>query len=288
MRQVQESRFYSIMFDETSDVSGKNVMSFMVRIIRDNEIAEYFLGFFNVHEEAKEFISHDEPSITGIVLGKVVVKIAQSFGLDLKNCVSIGTDGAAVMTSPEKGAVQYIKSECSEIATHSYCLSHVLNLCVSDSINGQCADSVIKLINKCQSFFQFAKRNEVLMKHSASDKRKLKSCSKTRQIERLEAISVFKNRLKSIFVSLLDIEKWSDSISASKAQKLRMKIGNFDTVVHLVFLENIMKDLSPLAVFLQSKQIDLSKVLERIQAHAKSVESKVTSKNSLMLFNVLI
>ena len=49
-----------------------------------------------------------------------------------------------------------------------------------------------------------------------------------------------------------------------------------------------MKDLSPLAVFLQSKQIDLSEALERIQAHAESVESKVTSKNSLMLFNVLM
>ena len=107
-----------------------------------------------MHKEGETFIVNEEPSITGIVLGKVVISICKRLGLDMQNCVSIGTDGASLLTSKEKGAVKFIKEKSSTLATHSYCLSHLINLCVSNSTSIPSAEFVIETINKICSFFQ--------------------------------------------------------------------------------------------------------------------------------------
>ena len=43
------------MFDETTDVLGKNILTFVVRYLKNGELIENFLSFFDVHEYAKEF-----------------------------------------------------------------------------------------------------------------------------------------------------------------------------------------------------------------------------------------
>ena len=94
-----------------------------------------------------------EPKITGEILGKVVIKLCKSLGLNLEHCVSIGTDGAAVCSSLEHGAVRYVKENAALFCSHSN---------VSDLSN---ASMVIKYVNKIASFFQYAKRGEVLARN---------------------------------------------------------------------------------------------------------------------------
>ena len=112
------------------------------------------MGFYDLHSEAQAFFTGGEPSVTGTVLGKVIVSLCQKLNINLKKCVSIGTDGAALIVSKEKGAVKYIKDNASKIASHSYCLSHLLNLCVSNCTSIGSAEYVIEIINKTCSFFQ--------------------------------------------------------------------------------------------------------------------------------------
>ena len=155
---MRRSEFYSIAFDETTDVSGKNIMSIVARYIdaEDGSINEDFLGFYNTHDFAKaENLYEDEAEkkLTGIVLGKVVEAIMKNYGLEMAKIVSYGSDGAAVMTSKEKGAISYLKQN-SKHAVHSYCLSHCLNLCISEVTGIPEFEFVIKYINKIASFFQ--------------------------------------------------------------------------------------------------------------------------------------
>lgn len=152
--EIRAAPFFSLMFDETSDVTGKSIITIVVRFLKNNSIVERFLGFYSVQQLGEEFFESNERSVTGIVLGKVVLKIAAKLGLDLSKCASVGTDGAAVNVSKEKGAVELIKSHSSSFTTHSYCLSHLLNLCVSSCHTVPIVDFVISLINKTCSFFR--------------------------------------------------------------------------------------------------------------------------------------
>ena len=157
LNKVRLSSCFSIAFDETTDTAGKNIMSIIVRYMYNQELCEDFLGFFNTHAiaEKKKFFDPDctEKKLTGIILGKIVGTVVEEFGLDLNKCVSLGSDGAAVLTSVEKGAIAYLKS-ISKHAIHSYCLSHCMNLCVSEVTGIAEIEIVVGLINKIASFFQ--------------------------------------------------------------------------------------------------------------------------------------
>lgn len=144
------------MFDETTDVSGSSQLTLVIRYVHDSKIKEDFAGFWNVQKIAANILEAGvtEPSITGVVLGKVVLTICKDLGLDMTNCVSIGTDGASVLLSKDKGAVKFIKENGCPLATQSYCLSHMINLCVSSSTEIASAAFVTKTINKTCDFFQ--------------------------------------------------------------------------------------------------------------------------------------
>ena len=156
MANVSTSGVYSILFDETSDVSGSNMMSIIVWYWVQGEIHEDFVGFYNtldIAEKMNFFENEDEKKLTGIVIGKIVEHIVTSLGLDLALCVSFGSDGAAALTSKEKGAIAYLKSK-APYSVHSYCLSHTLNLCVSSMTGKAEIDLVINQINKICCFFK--------------------------------------------------------------------------------------------------------------------------------------
>lgn len=152
---VKRCKVYGIMFDETSDVSSNSMLSIVIRYFDDNnKIREDFLGFFSIFEMAKKLYNMDEPKITGEVLGNLVKYIIESFGLRLENCISIGTDGASMLVSKRVGAVQKIK-ESSPQATHSYCLSHLINLSINALSKNPRASLVISTIKKCHNFFKY-------------------------------------------------------------------------------------------------------------------------------------
>ena len=83
---------------------------------------------------------------------------------------------------------------------------------------------------------RFAKQNEVLAKNFKNSI-KLKHCSNTRQIDRLEAIRVFKKALPAIFQALKEIKSWDDQITSREAAKYKQKISSFDFIKTLAFIK---------------------------------------------------
>ena len=60
LKHINSANFFSIMFDETTDISGNNVLCIVVRYIRNNAIVEQFIGFFNIFKEAEEFFGAEQ------------------------------------------------------------------------------------------------------------------------------------------------------------------------------------------------------------------------------------
>ncbi|KAG5879154.1 hypothetical protein JTB14_033359 [Gonioctena quinquepunctata] len=128
---VKKSNYFSIIFDETTDIAHISQMSLTIRNVnKEYEVHGRFIGFLNCHDH---IYNHDqnkrmnsnlhihpldenqinqnelaEPKLTGEILGKTVILVLQEMSLDLSNCVGTGADGCAVMTSVVRGAVQQI------------------------------------------------------------------------------------------------------------------------------------------------------------------------------------
>lgn len=129
LKEIKESKFYSVIFDETTDISHSSQMSLVIRYVHKAVVKENFIAFIDCHAYVYNTDTEKnlEPKLNGEVLGDAVISLLQKFDLDLKYCVGIGTDGCSVMVSLVRGAVQKIQSYAKN-AIHCPCANHALNL----------------------------------------------------------------------------------------------------------------------------------------------------------------
>lgn len=177
LKEVKNSRYFSIIFDETTDISNISQMSLSLRYIDSNHrVQEKFINFLDCHEYvygqgkrraimSTNNIDHEsddnlcdfdptkklEPKLSGEILGDTVVSILKEMSIELNDCVGIGTDGCTVMTSTIHGAVQQIKKSANN-AIHSPCSNHSLNLSISKSSNVQSVRNSMGIIQDIISF----------------------------------------------------------------------------------------------------------------------------------------
>lgn len=98
--EVAQSEAFSIMVDETKDVSKKEQMSFVIRYYYNGSILESFLAF-----EAAE-------RLDAASLSQKITQFMQKYGLDYRNhLVGQAYDGASVMSGKNTGVQARIKAE---------------------------------------------------------------------------------------------------------------------------------------------------------------------------------
>ncbi|KAF0719043.1 52 kDa repressor of the inhibitor of the protein kinase-like, partial [Aphis craccivora] len=211
--EVNTNQFYSIIFDETTDVSHISQMSLTLRYIdKKNNIYELFVGFINCHDtfnknqtaipnnDLSDTLIDDhlfkEPKLTGNVLGNIVVSELKEMSLNLKNCIGIGTDGCSVMTSVLRGAVQEVQKSCPN-AIYSW-------------------------------------------------------------VEHHTSIIDFEINMSEIVESLTHISQWTDQVSSSKANSLLLGLCNFEFIITLYILSNILSITLPASKMLQGVNLDVN------------------------------
>lgn len=89
---VKSSRFYSIMFDETTDLANKFQLTLVLRYVSDGNIYEQFVEFTDVtsklnasddtddpendvEDYTEIFVVEEKVKLTGAKVGEVVLKI---------------------------------------------------------------------------------------------------------------------------------------------------------------------------------------------------------------------
>ncbi|XP_050065351.1 zinc finger MYM-type protein 1-like [Aphis gossypii] len=119
IHRIKNSKYFSIIFDSTPDVSRKEQLCQIIRYIREvnNEfiIEESFVDFINTNEKTGRGIATD------------VLQKLEKDGLDFKNCRGQGYDNGANMA----GKYQGVQARLKEINKHAEfvpCAAHSLNL----------------------------------------------------------------------------------------------------------------------------------------------------------------
>ncbi|XP_066981186.1 zinc finger MYM-type protein 1-like [Macrobrachium rosenbergii] len=91
LEEIHQSKVFSILMDETTDVSHTEQVSFVVRYVHDFKIKERFIQVFNVQ------------STTGEALEKEVISMLNANNLNIDDMRGQGYDGAANMSGIYNG-----------------------------------------------------------------------------------------------------------------------------------------------------------------------------------------
>ncbi|CAN7988762.1 unnamed protein product, partial [Ixodes hexagonus] len=222
MQWVHEAGIYSLMFDETTDMSHASQLSLVLRYVHKNKVREDFVQFVDPRNDAEASDSCTaEPVLTGKVLGERVVQMLRNIGLDLEKCVGIATDGCSVMTSELCGAVNEIKQHAPN-AVHCPCFNHALNLSLSRSSRAQAVKNAAGIMKEVISFFTASSKRSKVLKDTLGSQ--LKGLCETRWVERHDSVIQFRQSLPSVSKALDVVAKWQKA-------------------VYLPLLDNVLEDL---------------------------------------------
>ena len=119
--EMKDSNFISIILDDTTDVSNKSQLSFILRYCtKDNKVLERFIGFIDIGNSRSADALYDTVQRIVIEYSCETKLVAQSY------------DGAAVMA----GHLNGLQSKIRQTYPHAifiHCMAHRLNLVLSQS-----------------------------------------------------------------------------------------------------------------------------------------------------------
>ncbi|XP_063216569.1 uncharacterized protein LOC134527639 [Bacillus rossius redtenbacheri] len=196
IERIKNAKYWSIIFDETTDRAHAEQMTLIVRYVYNSTVREDFLFFVDAFKSLQNphvdnqgpDVVRKEVRLTANALARIVIDYTKDLGLDLNYCVGVGTDGCAFMTSEKCGAV----SELLRVATnakHVSCYNHALNNSISKSSKIQSVRNATAVMKEVIAFFsQSAKKNAVLKAHVGSQLIRL---CETRWVERHDAVILF-------------------------------------------------------------------------------------------------
>ena len=119
---LHSAEFYSIMVDETTDVSNKEQAVLCFRWVSDDLIAhEDFVGLYRIENtEAKTLVN-------------MILDVLTRLNLSIKKLRGQCYDGASAMSGPRSGVAKQIR-DLESRAVYTHCYGHSLNLACMDTI----------------------------------------------------------------------------------------------------------------------------------------------------------
>lgn len=122
IQEIKKCDYYSIMVDETCDISVHEQVTFCIRTVHENfDISEDFIGLY------------ETKNTEAGTLFEIVKDILLRLDLSLENLRGQCYDGASQMSGKFKGLQKLVK-DLQPRATFVHCTAHSINLAVEDSL----------------------------------------------------------------------------------------------------------------------------------------------------------
>jgi hypothetical protein len=189
LNRIKESKYYSIMFDCTPDVSHKEQMSQVLRYVYISN------GTVSIEETFIDFIESHEKTGEGLAL-EITEKLKKD-DLKVSNCRGQSYDNAANMSGKYIGVKTRIL-QINNLAMYVPCNAHSFNLVGNDA--AKVCIRMITFFDTVQQIFNFfsssTSRWTTLMKGINIS---LKCTSSTRWSAKQHSVSALKRNLKNVY-----------------------------------------------------------------------------------------
>ncbi|MGH0123448.1 UNVERIFIED_CONTAM: hypothetical protein FKN15_012539 [Acipenser sinensis] len=250
VNEVKKAEVFSIIADETMDLSRHEQVALIVRYVNQSfEIQERFIGFYRTLQT------------DGASLATLIKSTLSALGLDISALRGQCYDGAANMRGPYKGVATRILSE-NPLAYYVHCYAHILNLCVVDMVS--CIPVVrnaFGILQALRNFIEVSSKRHAVFEKITSEKTysagpaTLKSLSDTRWNCRVEAIRAV-------------LENFDEMVLGN--------VQDFNFLYCMFFMRRVLMQTNHLSKFLQSKDF----TYQTAMAMAKSTVSVLKEMRS--------
>lgn len=247
IKDVQHAAAYSILADESCDISGKEQLSIGVRFFDNerNESREEFLGFVELD------------AMDANTIATSIANFFQNTGLDLEKCVGQGYDGCSTMSGKDNGVQKRLR-EIYPKAIFVHCASHRLNLVVND-LNQ--VSQIRNSVSTVRDTINFFKESTIRRKYIPN----IPSLCETRWSQKYKSISVFNTNVDAIIETLDQISKERNYASRNKSYQLHSAVTKPEFVFCLKLIAKYSALIEPVVNTMQSKSVDLLKCKKHIQ-----------------------
>ena len=263
---IKSANFYSIMADESCDVSNTEQLSFGVRYVKNFEAFECFVG---LHEVENTSADH-------VVKAMKLILIACDF--DFSKIRGQCYDGASSMSGYKTGVKTQILSE-NKKALYIHCYNHALNLSVMDTLNK------IKLFKDTMSFceellilFKKSPKRATLLKklklETFDDTPGLISFAKTRWTVKGASLNSIILNYRAVYKVLKDsFQKEKVTEMKSRINGVLFQMKNFNFYFGIALAKEILFITDNLAKLLQRKDLSAAEGKELYKITAKALET---------------
>lgn len=250
---------YSIIADETSDISCKEQLSICIRYCTNTlESDEVFLGFY------------ESPKTDAATLHRIIRDILARYGLAFKQLRGQGYDGGSNMAGRVTGLQKRISDENPK-ALYFHCSGHQLNLAVQDACHKNViASQAMTILNSVIDFIRdspkrLSRFKEIVSTNSnpnCSQMSHIKPLSDTRWVLRLDSLNCFLDQYPSILDFLEDVRNDTTQLGHVRARALShlQNLEKFSTYFALRVLQQLFKKIHPVHKSCQGKNVTAGEI----------------------------
>ncbi|KAF0765422.1 52 kDa repressor of the inhibitor of the protein kinase-like, partial [Aphis craccivora] len=274
VEKINKSKCFSVLVDETTDISCFEQLSLCVRYLEQSIDAKNDITYI-LKEDFLQFIP--VYSTTGQNLATVILENLKRLGVNSRYMLGQGYDGAASMSGNFKG-VQSVIREKHPAALYVHCSAHSLNLALAHSSNIHYIRNCIGTIKSVGNFIKVSARRTELLKNKIKEfipeKKwtKLTSMCETRWVENHDGMIRFLDIYKPIVDTLDELQLFHDIETSSKALNLYRSITTSEFVISLVTANTLFSLTLPLCKSLQSVTCDLCEAVTFVETVLNEVE----------------
>jgi hypothetical protein len=171
LQDVRNGKFYTILADESADVSGTEQVSLLLRYLKK------FNGVFEVQEDFMSFIPTH--STTGATIASLIDVELKRWSLLPNNAIAQGYDGGSNMKGHING-VQAILLRTYPHAVYMHCLSHNLNLVIMHSAAVPYIRNMYGVLNELLYFITASPKRQGIYLEKSDSRVKLQKFCPTR------------------------------------------------------------------------------------------------------------
>lgn len=199
--EIKKAKYFSIILDCTPDLSHKEQLSAIIRIVAVEDqpvIQEHFMGFLEVESSAKER------------LATLILRKLEELNIPFDDCRGQSYDNAANM----KGKSKRVQARLLKINPHA----HTLNLVISDAAKSSLdATNFFGYLQRIFALFSASTQRWDILKHHV--KITVKSWSETRWESRLDSVQAVRLQSAEMRDALLEVrDKTKDPVIKTEAQ----------------------------------------------------------------------
>lgn len=269
---VKSCGLFSLIVDESCDVSCKEQVSISLRIVENFQPQELFLGLY------------ETSSTTGLELSKIINDVFTRFGLSFSDLRGQCYDGASNMKGKFKGLKTILQKQ-QPLAVYVHCGNHSLNLALQDCVKSiPLFRDALQTTNDIGVLLQSSPKRKALFTNICQDEvpgvnSSPRPLCPTRWTVRVRSISGILKSYSSVIEFLDQLDSDSDTTLGSKAKGLREQLEKGSMYLALLICCKIFQVTEKLSFLLQKPTLSVSAARESVQLVIVNLRSMRTEES---------